>query len=138
MKEEFISWDDDLSVGIQEIDEQHKILVGLINRIYNEAFIKHDNSIANEVLAELVLYTLIHFSVEESLFRIFNYPKYEEHKAQHAELTKQVMAMKDRIAQGEQINIDLINFLKNWLKKHILQEDKKYSRFFAEKALQSS
>ncbi|HAI70115.1 MAG TPA: hemerythrin [Gammaproteobacteria bacterium] len=135
MEREFISWSDDLSVGIQELDEQHKVLIDLINRIFNEAFIKHNTSVASEVLTELVQYTIIHFSVEESLFRIFNYPPYEDHKAQHAELTSQVMALKDKIEQGEEINVELLSFLRGWLKKHIVQEDKKYTSFFAEKGL---
>ncbi len=138
MEREFISWDDDLSVGIQEIDEQHKVLINLINRLFNEALVKHNVDVANEVLTELIQYTIIHFSVEESLFRIFNYPDYEGHKVQHEELKKQVIMLKSRIEEGEEITIELISFLRSWLKKHILKEDKKYSSFFTEKGLQTS
>jgi hemerythrin len=136
MEREFMSWNDDLSVGIQEIDEQHRILINLIYRIFNEGLIKRNASVANEVLAELVQYTVIHFAVEESLFRIFDYPGYEVHKEQHEELKNQVMALKEKVEQGEEINTQLISFLRNWLKNHIVQEDKKYSGFFAEKGLQ--
>ena len=45
MEREFIPWDDELSVGIQEIDEQHKILVNLINRLFNEALVKHNTGV---------------------------------------------------------------------------------------------
>lgn len=138
MEREFITWDDELSVGIQEIDEQHKILVNLINRLFNEALVKHNVSVAKEILTELVQYTIIHFAVEESLFRIFNYPEYERHKQQHEELKRQVIALKDRIEQGEEITTELINFLRGWLKKHILHEDKKYTNFLAEKGLETS
>ncbi|HHB92162.1 MAG TPA: bacteriohemerythrin [Thioploca sp.] len=138
MEREFIAWDDELSVEIQEIDEQHKVLVNLINRLFNEALVKHNVAVANEILAELIQYTIIHFSVEESLFRIFDYPDYEKHKAQHELLKKQVVELKNRIEQGEEITIELISFLRSWLKKHILQEDKKYSKFFMEKGLQVS
>ncbi|RKZ54137.1 MAG: hemerythrin [Candidatus Parabeggiatoa sp. nov. 3] len=138
MEREFISWSDDLSVGIQELDEQHKVLFNLINRLFNEAFIMRNASVASEVLTELVQYTIIHFAVEESLFRIFNYPAYEGHKAQHAELTSQVMALKDRVEHGEEINAELLSFLRGWLKKHIVQEDKRYTGFFAEKGMQKN
>ncbi|MDM8569927.1 bacteriohemerythrin [Thiotrichales bacterium HSG1] len=136
MAKEFISWQDDLSVGIQEIDEQHKILIKLINRLFDEAIIKRNTSIANEILTELIQYTVIHFAVEESLFRIFNYPNYEKHKLQHEELTKQVMGLKVKIEQGEEVSTELIVFLRSWLTKHILKEDKKYTNFFTEKGLQ--
>ncbi len=138
MEREFITWDDELSVGIQEIDEQHKILIDLINRLFNEAVVKHNVAVANEILTELVQYTIIHFSVEESLFRIFNYPRYEKHKQQHEELKKQVITLKDKVEQGEEITTELISFLRSWLKKHILHEDKKYSSFLAEKGLETS
>lgn len=136
MEREFMSWSDDLSVGIQEIDEQHRILINLINRLFNEGLIKHNTSVANEVLAELVQYTVIHFAVEESLFRIFDYPGYETHKAQHEDLKNQVMELKLKVELGKEISTELISFLRNWLKNHIVQEDKKYSSFFAEKGLQ--
>jgi len=98
----------------------------------------HNTAVANEILTELVQYTVIHFSVEESLFRIFDYPDYEGHKAQHEKLTKQVVTLKNRIEQGEEITTELISFLRYWLKKHILQEDKKYSKFLTEKGLQAN
>ena len=71
MKDEYMSWSDDLSVGLQEIDEQHKILITLINRLFTEAIMqKADQSVVSKILNELVQYTIVHFSVEESLFRI--------------------------------------------------------------------
>ncbi|MCK5876777.1 MAG: hemerythrin family protein [Candidatus Marithrix sp.] len=138
MEKKFILWDEELSVGIQEIDEQHKILINLINRLFNEALFKNNAAVTSETLTELIQYTIIHFSVEESLFRIFDYPDYEVHKAQHEELTKQVIALRDRVELGEEITTELIVFLRGWLKKHILQEDKKYSIFFTDRGLQTS
>lgn len=77
---EFIVWSDELSVGIEEIDEQHKVLVNLINRMHNAIAEKHGSEVVSGILAELVDYTKIHFAVEESLLRILGYPGYEEHK----------------------------------------------------------
>ncbi len=137
MEKEFFHWEDNLSVGIQEIDEQHKLLIDLINRFFNEVLVKHNTSVANEIVTKLLQYTEIHFAVEESLFRIFNYPKYEEHKEQHKKITRQMQVFENQIELGEEVSTELFSFLRKWLKQHILQEDKQYTSFFAEKGLQA-
>ena len=65
---DYIPWSEDLSVGLEEIDEQHKILINLINRLFNEAILKRaDKALISDILDELIQYTIVHFAVEESL-----------------------------------------------------------------------
>jgi hemerythrin len=123
-----IEWNDELSVGIQEIDEQHKVLVGLVNEMHDAIHARKGSEAAREILQRLADYTKIHFAVEESLFRIFEYPGYEEHKAQHDELIKEINELQDKIDRGEgNISFQLLHFLKMWLTQHILDSDKEYS-----------
>ena len=123
-----IEWDDELSVGIQEIDEQHKVLVGLVNEMHDAIHARKGSEAAREILKRLADYTKIHFAVEESLFRIFEYPGYEEHKAQHDELIREIHELQDKIDKGEgNISFQLLHFLKMWLTQHILDSDKEYS-----------
>lgn len=135
---EFISWSEQLSVGLQEIDEQHKILIGLLNRLFNEAILhKADKTVINSILDELVQYTIIHFSVEESLFRIFDYPDTEIHQAHHDELKQEVLNFRKKFESGTPIDLELMSFLRKWLSNHILMDDKKYTPFFLEKGLKA-
>lgn len=134
-----IDWTDDLSVGIEEIDEQHKILVGLLNRLYQAIITRTDNSVMNEILHELTEYTVVHFAVEESLMRIFDYPDYEEHKHHHQELTQQVFELKNKVKSGKtSVSMEVLNFLRHWLTNHIQMEDKRYSPFFLSRGLKKS
>jgi len=135
----FIDWTEELSVGIQEIDEQHKILIDLINRLYESIVKQTDNQEVNEILTELVQYTIVHFAVEESLMRIFDYPDYEGHKKIHQELQQQVIDLHKKVKENQaSVSMDLLKFLKNWLSQHIFVEDQKYSPFFLERGLKGS
>ncbi|EIJ41587.1 hemerythrin-like metal-binding domain-containing protein [Beggiatoa alba B18LD] len=134
-----VEWTDELSVGVQEIDEQHKILVGLVNRMYESIVKRTDQAEIKRVLDELAQYTVIHFAVEESLMRIFDYPDYEIHKKHHEELTKQVVDLQKRVTKGEgTVSIEVLHFLRHWLTHHILQDDKRYGPFLLGKGLKSA
>jgi len=122
-----IEWSDELSVGIQEIDEQHKVLVNLVNEMDEAIRDHHGREGSLRILGRLVDYTKIHFAVEESLMRIFEYPGYNEHKAQHEELLQEVADLQEKIKGGGSISFQLLHFLKMWLTQHIMDSDKEYS-----------
>lgn len=135
---EFVSWSDELSVGIEEIDEQHKVLVGLLNDLNRAIREHHGNEACIEILDRLVDYTRIHFAVEESLMRIFEYPDYENHKAEHEELVDEVMSMRREVVEeGHKISFKLLHFLKMWLTQHIMDSDKEYSEHFLSRGMKS-
>ncbi|MGE0080875.1 MAG: bacteriohemerythrin [Thiohalomonadaceae bacterium] len=123
-----IAWSDAFSVDIQEIDEQHKCLVDLINKLY-EVLAGHGDEAIGGILDELVRYTRVHFSVEECLMRLFAYEGYEEHKKIHDALVKRVLELQAQYRAGEQkVGMELLYFLKDWLMDHIQRVDKHYSR----------
>lgn len=139
MARSFVEWTDNLSVGIQEIDEQHKVLINLINRLFDQTIVHQaPASVTEEILQELVEYTLVHFAVEESLFRIFDYPGIETHMAIHAGLKTQVLELQKKVKAGQEVNTDLLMFLKKWLTNHILQEDQRYAPFLISQGVKSS
>ena len=136
----FAEWTDELSVGIEEIDAQHKMLVGLVNRLYEETIAHQaDSAVLEDILNQLVEYTVIHFAVEESLFRIFDYPAAEIHTHHHEELKEQVLEIQQKVKHGETtVNTELLLFLKKWLQNHILAEDKLYGPFLIEQGVKSN
>ncbi len=136
---DLVVWDDTLSVGIEEIDQQHKILVKLINEMHEAIEHKEASTVAKPILDKLIQYTIIHFAVEEALMRIFHYPDYEEHKKHHEELTREVITLRKKVRTGEaHINFQLMHFLQGWLTHHILQEDMSYSEFFLERGIEAN
>ncbi|MDR1888336.1 MAG: bacteriohemerythrin [Zoogloeaceae bacterium] len=130
MTKEF-KWSDEYSVGIDEIDEQHKTLFTLINRLHQAIMHREGSAACVGILNELVDYTRIHFSLEQTLMRVGGYPEYEKHCGLHKALVDEVEALQQKIASGQAaISFELLQFLRNWLTRHILGEDMKYGMFF--------
>ncbi len=131
-----IDWDAKLSVNINIIDEQHKKLVGLVNALYDAMKEGKAKDILGNLLTELVSYTDYHFKTEEELFKKHGYPESAAHKLEHDKLRKEVLDLKAKFDQGEMIiTVEVLYFLRDWLGKHILGSDKKYSPFLISKGV---
>jgi hemerythrin len=122
-----IDWNADLSVGIASIDDQHKKLIGLLNTL-NDAMKsgKAKEALAG-ILSELINYTAYHFSNEEKYMEQAEYAAAFLHKTEHQKLVKQLLELQKEYAAGKaMITIDIMNFLKDRVAKHIQGSDKKY------------
>lgn len=127
----FMPWQDEFSVGIALIDEQHRWLVDVTNDLYQEMSSTTVNRpLVGEILDGLMNYTVNHFIVEEELFARHNYPQRVAHKAMHDHLTKVVMGILTDFERGMEVQEAVLELLKNWLTHHILEEDKAYVPFF--------
>ena len=123
---DLFAWSDDFSVHVQEIDEQHKVLVGLLNELHVAIIEHHGKTTSRRVLDRLAEYTRTHFLLEESLMRLTHYPGFEIHKQQHEELICQVQALQRKLDnENVAITFELLHFLKNWLIQHINESDKR-------------
>jgi hemerythrin len=124
---EYFPWKDEYSVGIFEIDSQHRRLIAILNRLYSEMWEENVNENIDTAITELMDYTMTHFKFEEALMDRYGYPKAAEHKAVHSKLTQEVYAYKSVIDKNRPVNpLEVIPFLKEWLSHHILQQDKAY------------
>lgn len=123
-------WTTKLSVGIEEIDNQHQTLCQLIGDIHRAIDKRKDTSILDDLLGQLASYTRIHFSVEESLMRSLNYPGYEQHKKTHEALLDECLHIRGQIQSGKMTRTELLDFLGGWFTEHILKDDLDYSEHF--------
>ena len=126
-----IKWRDSYSVGVDKFDQEHMLLVELINEMFTIVRDKGDVTTLTDAVEKLVDYTRDHFSDEEEALEKVNYPKLEEHKEIHANLLEQVVEFQKQIAaEGKDLRTDLYKFLRDWLINHILDEDMQYSEYF--------
>ena len=60
--------------------------------------------------------------------KLHAYPNFTAHKAEHDALTKQVLEVQAKFRAGATaaLSVEVMNFLKNWLIKHIMGTDKSY------------
>jgi len=130
-----IVWSQILSVGFEEIDEDHRKLVGIFNEL-NEAVT--GGAAADYVAAtleELINCTVWHFSHEERLMLKHHYDGIEEHKAEHRELIESAKELQAALLQaGEGVGGEQIAFLDRWLTGHILTTDQRLGAFLAQKS----
>ena len=125
-----VRWTDDLSVNIQEIDRQHKELVTMINNLHNAMLQGKGKNALGQIINGLTGYIDDHFSTEEDYFNRFRYPDRRSHVSEHAEFTKKVHEFRQKVlADRQNVTIEMIDFLYDWLTNHILVRDKQYEQF---------
>jgi hemerythrin len=124
-----VTWSDSYNLGIPEIDEQHKSLFVIINKIWQGIVDRAPREDLLTLVNQLEMYTLAHFAAEEIFMRVTNYPGLEEHKDAHQKFVARVEAEKKAVLRGGILTFGLLNFLKDWLVEHIMGSDKAYAEF---------
>jgi hemerythrin len=126
----FVAWDDDYSVGIEAIDDDHKKLLTLINNLQTAVYYPTGEAFERQALKELLDYTKYHFKREEDLLRKHEYPGFDDHKRQHDEMIARVGSFMDEYERDRESTVEgMTEFLKTWLINHINGTDQKYSPY---------
>ncbi|MGE0087100.1 MAG: bacteriohemerythrin [Desulfococcaceae bacterium] len=130
----YFRWNDKYSIGIEEIDAQHRQLVQMVNELYEAMYAGQGREALGKVLSSLILYTQTHFQTEERFMKLHDYPGYDGHKQIHEKMAAKVLDLQNAFHRGEVSNpVQISNFLKAWLVKHILKTDRKYADFYQQK-----
>ena len=133
----FMNWDDSLSVKVPSIDAEHQKLVALINDFYNDIYHKSPREKIRDTVQGLIDYTESHFLHEEKLMMEVAFEDYDQHKKEHDAFVAKVKEFHQRMEDGGfVVSIEITNFLKDWIKNHILGTDQKYMALFQEKGIQ--
>jgi len=133
---ELITWTNDFSVGVTEIDNQHQKLVKMINELHQAMKKGKGNSYVENIIKQLIDYSIYHFETEEKYFDKFNYPESKSHKEIHKKFINDISVFKDDFENNKiMLTLDVLNFLSNWLREHILGVDMDYSDFLIDNGL---
>lgn len=130
----FISWDEKYTVGIRELDAQHKQLVVLLGDLYDAMQSSNTADSLGKILSQLVSYTRTHFATEEKYMAQYSYPGLEAQKKEHAIFVDKILKFKSDFDAGRTtLSVSLATFVKDWLFTHILGSDKQYGPFLISK-----
>jgi methyl-accepting chemotaxis protein len=132
----FVRWSKDYSVEVELFDRHHQKLFKLIGNLYTAM----KNGITGDdltgVIDSLLDYTNYHFGVEEDAMERFAYPGCDHQKKQHAHLVQSIKDLRADMESGKAfVAVDVMEFLRDWLTKHIKGCDKLYAEFFRDKDL---
>lgn len=127
-----LKWDDTLSVGIAEIDNQHQELFNRINSLsdaYKKGAVKEEIA---RVMRFLTDYIIGHFIMEENYMTEYDYPLFTAHKTQHEEFIKACSDLKSRFQEdsgGMGVMAGTAELLGDWWINHINEVDMELGRF---------
>jgi hemerythrin-like metal-binding protein len=126
-----LAWDHRFAVGIGNLDDAHKELLDLYNRLAwaceNEATVSN----VREKIRTFLLYADWHFSEEEECMRRIHYPNYMDHKADHERLLQDARDFVESF--GTALRQDdgraIASYFGYWLSKHMANQDSKLKNF---------
>lgn len=131
-----IEWTEDLTVGSQEIDDQHKELFKMINQMLEACNQGKGKGVLTELLGFLEKYVVTHFGTEEKLMQKYNYPDYLNHKNHHEQFIQSFMELKNEMntnGPGTHIVIMTNRVVVGWLNSHIRNVDKLLGAFLKDR-----
>jgi hemerythrin len=129
-------WKPQYSVEIGSIDGQHQNLFRVARELYAAMSTGRGKNAMATILDRLVQYTAVHFAHEERLMRLHDYPDLDAHRAEHEALTRRVLEFQADFQAGRvAMTVQVLQFLREWLEKHIAGSDQKYAPFLRNKAV---
>ncbi len=125
-----IEWQEKYSVGIGELDNQHRELVSMMNKLNEAMLAGKGTDILGKILNDLSAYVSVHFSTEEKYFDKYRYPGKAIHVKAHNDFITEITEFKNMFHKSKtMLSIKIMTFLRKWLLEHISGEDRKYSEF---------
>jgi len=128
-----VNWSSTYSVGVKVIDEQHKGLLNLVNKMYNHVSgnEKEERAYFKKIIQEAVDYVKVHFATEEKIMRAVKFDGYAAHKRAHDSFILTVVDNIREYESGKRVTLSsFTHFLKDWILTHIAIMDKQYFDYF--------
>lgn len=131
-------WTEALSVGVEEIDNQHKDLFDMVNNLFIAAKQGRDVHEIHKVVKFLEDYVLNHFKLEEDYMEKYNYNEIKSHKAKHREFLGEFLKFKADLKSKEDaitwVVYSVEGWLYKWLNDHFSDDDKRFGAFLKKMA----
>jgi hemerythrin-like metal-binding protein len=119
------SWNPNLSTGHDDIDDDHRLLIDAMNRVYDALMQGDCAPVLHQALTTLQSYVDQHFRREEAWMRQLGYPDVAQHMREHDTLRGQVERLLGLSSQtAEHLGVEMLVVLKNWLIGHIGKADR--------------
>ncbi len=130
-----LEWSNDLSVGVEEIDDDHKNMIKYYNDLFAACMVSMGPAVVLETLGKLIEYTKCHFQREEGLMVKEGYPGLDKQRHEHEELIRIVeeVQKKAKSDPDHEFSNDVLGFVSSWIRNHILESDLALARYIRAK-----
>ena len=132
-------WDEGLSVGVDEIDNDHKMLVSIIAELSDAIEENHESDVIKDVFVKLESYVQLHFKREEALMRQCGYQDLDTHISSHQQFIQKIPELRSELLSADTVEVarDIYLFLVDWLLNHIVVDDMEYFQDVCDRGLRS-
>jgi hemerythrin len=131
-----IEWTDSFSVGVALFDAQHRQLIDMLNKMIKDSAATTRSETVADVLTDMTNYAQEHFKSEEDLMIEHGYPHLDEHRHQHHGFQEKAARLCFATVKGQtSVPQELLEYLQQWLIRHILQADMAFKPFFEQKGV---
>lgn len=125
----YFDWTDDLSVGVKEIDDQHRKLVDMLNTLGIALRARTGRDVQKAVVDGFVESASAHVAAEERYLATHGYPLHGAHKAEHQKLMAWTAELKQKVgSSGFVLTLEVLDRLKVWLQNHFAHSDRNCAR----------
>jgi len=133
----YFVWTPELSLGIDEIDEEHMKWIAYINALHVGVEAGKEQEILETLLEDAINFSKEHFEHEQSLFSKTKYEKTEEHIKLHEGFLKELYELKERLIKEDAsvLTDEVMTSLKKWLIEHVQEVDREYASYVKENAV---
>ena len=131
---ELLTWRDDWLLDIDLLDDEHRLMVRLINRLANP----DEPTPLIQRLDDLIAHLRGHFQVEQAFLREIRYPDMDGHSREHAMQMAEFVDMRRELArtpapsQPPTLELSDLRAIKHWFFNHVVAEDRRYAAFYRE------
>jgi hemerythrin len=125
-----IEWDHRFSVDMEELDVHQKKMFDLFNELIDLKHKRADAKVFTNIVSEINDYGKLYFSMEEKILRKREYPDRDVHARAHRRFIRNAISLRREIAEDiNNLTMDSILVLRNWLVEHIQTSDSLYVPF---------
>lgn len=123
-----ILWKTDYSVGDENLDADHIVIISLINQLDETKLSGRNEAAIGPILRTLIGYAVGHFRREEELMHRGHYPGTAAHLDEHHLLEQQLQELHDEYAAtaDSAVGTEIMELLNFWILDHILKCDMGY------------
>lgn len=134
---EKVHWLPSMSIGVEEIDQQHKTLLKLVNETWETAQGPDAAARTGATLRRLCDYVVEHFAAEEALMDPDKYSAYDRHLQEHIDCSMRALDFLEAFSEGKTVQLEeFLDFAVEWVKHHIQETDKTLGEYLAQKQAQ--
>ena len=125
-----ISWKNEFTIGIPEVDAEHRELINLINELHDHLLDRGRPYRVQDFLGEIFTRISAHFALEEKWMRENKYDQFPEHKEDHEKLLDDIRDIMDEYEEEENFNEELLaGNLSGWFTGHFGTMDARLHKF---------